>query len=106
MTVQISQKTAIKTKHQTTLSIDKETKQLAAIKASQQQMSVSAVARILLRDYASGRLEIGTRIKRDENGFTKKATAKLDKIIKDSKDPKNLSPMFDDIDEAIAYLHQ
>ena len=102
-----NQTTKTSTKQQTTLSIDKETKNLAAARAGQQHMSVSAVARILLRDYAAGKLEIGSRnVERDENGFTKQASVKLDKIIKDSKDPNNLSPAFDDIDDAIAYLHQ
>jgi len=95
------------TKIQTTLSIDKDTKKLAAKKASQQKMSVSTVARILLRDYAAGKLEIGSRsVERDENGFTKQASAKLNQLIQDSQDPKNLSPVFDNIDQAIEYLHK
>jgi len=101
------QKTARKAKHQTTLFIDEETKKLVEAKARQQHMSVSAVAQILLRNYAIGKLEIDFQgARRDENGFTKQASAKLDKIIKDSKNPKNLSPAFDDIDDAIEYLHQ
>ena len=93
------------TKHQTTLSIDKETKKLAGLKAAHQQMSVSTVARILLRDYAAGKLEICSRsVERDENGFSKKAAARLDRIIEKSKDPKNLSATFENAKDAINYL--
>jgi hypothetical protein len=101
MTIKTEQKT------QTTLSIDKETKNLASRKAAHQHMSVSAVARILLRDYASGKLEIGSQvIQRDINGFSKQASNKLNNIIQKSKDPNNLSPAFNNIEDAITYLHE
>jgi hypothetical protein len=49
----------------TTLSIDKEIRDLAAKKAKQDKLSVSAVARMLLKDYADGKIEIGSNIVRD-----------------------------------------
>lgn len=41
----------------------------------------------------------------DENGFTKKQSRELDKAIKESKNPKNLSRPFDTAEEAINYLN-
>lgn len=43
------------------LYIDKATKQKASQKARKDQLSFSAVARILLSDYAEGKIVIGTR---------------------------------------------
>ncbi len=45
----------------TSLYIDKETKQKAAQKAKKDQLSFSAVVRILLADYADGKIVIGAR---------------------------------------------
>jgi hypothetical protein len=44
----------------TTLSIDKDIRDLAAIRAKADKMSVSVVARMLLRDYAQGKISIGS----------------------------------------------
>lgn len=43
------------------LYIDKATKQKASRKAKKDKLSFSAVARILLSDYAEGKIVIGTR---------------------------------------------
>lgn len=92
---------------QTTLSIDKETKELAASRAEENGMSVSVVARILLRDYATGKLDIGAiSIARDENGFTKEASHKLDQVIAEISNKQNLSPTFKNSQEAISWLHK
>lgn len=45
----------------TSLYIDKDTKERAAQKAKSDQLSFSAVVRILLSDYASGKIVIGAR---------------------------------------------
>lgn len=45
----------------TSLYLDKETKQMATKKAKQDKLSFSAVVRILLTDYAAGRIVIGSR---------------------------------------------
>ncbi len=45
----------------TSLYIDQATKQKAAQKAKKDQLSFSAVVRILLSDYAEGKIVIGTR---------------------------------------------
>ncbi|MFH1218397.1 MAG: hypothetical protein V1679_00980 [Candidatus Peregrinibacteria bacterium] len=46
----------------TTVSVDKEIRNSAAKKAKQDKLSVSAVVRILLMDYANGKIQIGTRL--------------------------------------------
>ncbi|QQR54723.1 hypothetical protein IPG41_06080 [Candidatus Peregrinibacteria bacterium] len=46
----------------TTISIDKKTRDRAAKRAKREKISVSAIVRILLTDYAEGRIQIGTRI--------------------------------------------
>lgn len=92
---------------QTTLSIDKETREMASAKAEENGMSVSVVARILLRDYAAGKLDIGSRsVERDENGFTAAASLKLDKTMEDINSNKNLSPTFENADDAVSWLHK
>ncbi|MFA5829869.1 MAG: hypothetical protein WC843_05265 [Candidatus Gracilibacteria bacterium] len=92
---------------QTTLSIDKETKNLAASRAKKNGMSVSVVARIFLRDYATGKLDIGSRsVERDENGFTPQASGKLTQALEDVKNKRNLSPGFDNSKNAIEWLHK
>lgn len=45
----------------TTISIDKETRNRAAKRAKREKLSVSAIVRILLTDYAEGKITIGTR---------------------------------------------
>lgn len=45
----------------TTISIDRATREQVGKRASADRLSVSAVARILLADYAAGRLTIGVR---------------------------------------------
>lgn len=46
----------------TSLYIDKETKQKATQKAKKDQLSFSAVVRILLSDYANGKIVIGSHM--------------------------------------------
>lgn len=97
----------LKSKNKTAVYIDKEIKNLASVKAKSQSMSVSTVANILLQNYAKGKIKIENYpIERDENGFTKEASNRLDKIIAESEKSENLSPSFQNIDDALDYLHQ
>jgi len=58
-------------KDQTTLSIDKVTKKKAEQMAKKMHLTLSGVARILLNDFADGKIQIATvMITRDENNFT------------------------------------
>lgn len=47
---------------QSTFTIDKKIRDAASRRAKVDQLSVSAVARMLLRDYAEGRITIGTQV--------------------------------------------
>ena len=47
---------------QSTFTIDKKIRDAASRRAKMDQLSVSAVARMLLRDYADGHITIGTHI--------------------------------------------
>lgn len=77
---------------QATLTIDADTKKRAGVRAKSQSMSVSAVARILLNDYATGKLDVGARMpERDENGFTPEAAAELREVWEDAKAGRNMS---------------
>lgn len=46
----------------TTISIDKEIRDRAATRAKREKISVSAIVRILLNDYADGKIQIGSRM--------------------------------------------
>lgn len=46
----------------TTISIDRATREQVGKRASADKLSVSAVARMLLADYAAGRLTIGVQV--------------------------------------------
>ena len=54
----------------TTLSIDKDIRDLAAKRAKVDKMSVSVVARMLLRDYAQGKISIGSTFSTSETYHT------------------------------------
>ena len=92
--------------HRTTVSIDKKTKELAEKRAKADQMSVSSVMRILLRDYADGTIDIGSFMVRDAAGFTPEKAEELDQALLEIKDGKNLSPGFENADDAITWLKQ
>lgn len=54
------------------LSIDKDIRDLAAKRAKSDKLSVSAVARMLLRDYAEGKISIGATIPSSETYHTER----------------------------------
>lgn len=49
----------------TTIAIDKETRDRAAKRAKKEKISVSAIVRILLTDYAEGKIQIGAHMPTD-----------------------------------------
>jgi len=69
----------------TSLYIDKETKQKATQKAKKDQLSFSAVVRILLSDYASGKIVIGSHMANSYEVSTipvdKEIQSKMDSIV-------------------------
>jgi len=54
----------------TTLSIDKDIRDLAARRAKADKLSVSVVARMLLRDYGEGKISIGSTFSIQETYHT------------------------------------
>lgn len=90
---------------QTTLSVDKETKRRAEQMAKKLHLSLSGVTRILLNDFASGKIKIATvMVETDENGFTPEETEELDMILKDVEQGKNLEGPFHSAKEFISSL--
>ena len=84
-----------------TISIDKVTKNRASKRAKKDRMSVSVIARILLNDYADGKITIGSRIVVTENGFTPEFE---NEVLSAEKEPS--TKMFESANDAIAFLHE
>lgn len=61
---------------QSTFTIDKKIRDAASRRAKVDQLSVSAVARMLLRDYAEGRITIGTSMVQNERIVVDASTQK------------------------------
>lgn len=92
-------------KDQTTLSIDKVTKRKAEQMAKKMHLSLSGVARILLNDFADGKIQIATVIvTRDENNFTAKEQDELDMALRDAAQGKNLEGPFNSAEKFIRSL--
>ncbi len=90
-------------KGQTTLSIDKTTKQRAEQIAKKMHLSLSGVARILLNDFADGKIQIATvMVTRDENDFTVMEKEELDMTLQDAAQGKNLEGPFNSAEEFIS----
>lgn len=92
-------------KTQTTLSIDKITKQKAEQVAKNMHLTLSGVTRILLNDFADGKIKITTvMIAPDENGFTAKEREELDVALQDISKGKNIEGPFNSAEEFITSL--
>ncbi len=95
------------TRNQTTFSIDKETKKRAEVMAKKMHLTLSGVARILLNDFADGKIKITTVVMdRDENGFTAQERQELNTTIQDLKNGKNLEGPFETAEELIKNLQK
>jgi len=88
----------------TTLAIDPLIKKKVLMRAKKDQLSISAIIRIFLTDYAEGKLRIGSQSVLTENGFTPEQEAEILKRLKESEKEKNISSEFSNMDEAISYL--
>ncbi len=91
---------------QTSLSIDKETKKRANAAAKKMHLSLSGVTRILLNDFADGKIKIGTIAiaTRDENGFTSAEVKAILKAAQEAKKGINLSKPFNTMDDFLEDL--
>jgi antitoxin component of RelBE/YafQ-DinJ toxin-antitoxin module len=92
-------------KDQTTLSIDKITKNKAEIMAKKMHLTLSGVTRILLNDFADGKIQIATiMVNKDENGLTELDKKELRAALKDVKEGKNIEGPFNTAEEFIKSL--
>ena len=80
---------------QTTLSIDKTTKHKAELMAKKMHLSLSGVARILLNDFADGKIKIATVMVADNGDIiTPKEQKILEKSLNDVRKGKNIEGPF------------
>ena len=90
----------------TTIAIDSETKNRAAKRAKKDHLSLSAATRILLNDYAEGKIEIKTHVVTIEDDRPTKA--EIDEMLQESmesiKDRENLSPDLSSDEDIEDYL--
>ncbi|MDX9970457.1 MAG: hypothetical protein RBS56_00940 [Candidatus Gracilibacteria bacterium] len=76
----------------TSLSLDKNIKTKAEKKAKEISMTLSGVMRILLNDFAEGKIRIGTIIQdKDENGLSLSEQRELHQALKDIASGESLS---------------
>lgn len=92
-------------KDQTTLSIDKTTKNKAEIMAKKMHLTLSGVTRILLNDFADGKIQIATiMVIKDENGLNDVDKKDLKLALADIKVGKNIEGPFNSAEEFIKGL--
>lgn len=92
-------------KDQTTLSIDKVTKKKAEQVAKKMHLSLSGVARILLNDFADGKIKIATiMISDDENNLMPQEKEELDIALFDINQGRNIEGPFNSAEEFITTL--
>lgn len=84
-----------------TISIDKPTKDRAGKRAKKDRITISAITRILLNDYADGKITIGSKVVVTENGFT----PEFEGIVLKAAQEDSSKP-FSTANEAIAFLHK
>lgn len=88
----------------TTVAIDPQIKSKASARAKKDQLSISSVIRLLLLDYAEGRIQIGTRPAFTENGLTLEAESALLLAEREARAGKNMSPNLEGAEAVEAYL--
>jgi len=86
---------------QVVLKIDKKLKDKAIKKAQNEGLPLAAVLLLATKAYVDGDLDIQLVTQRK---LTAKTRQELQKISKDIRQGKNLSPPFDNAKDAVAYL--
>ena len=86
----------------TTVALDPELKKKVIARAKKEQLSLSDVIRFLLKGYVRGTTPAQPIL--TENGFTLEEEAEIIQASKDAKKGINVSPIFDNIDDALDYL--
>ena len=88
---------------QVIFNIDKKLKEKAQKKAKSDGLSFSDILQMSTRAYVEGKLE-PRMIQPEPEKFNAKTRKEIETALKDIKAGRNLSPRFDNIDEAIVYL--
>jgi hypothetical protein len=81
----------------TTVSTTKKARDIASKRAKKDNLPLSVVTSMLLEAYGNGDLDIGVAYKYDKK-------IELMKLIKEIKNPEDLSPVFESMEEAITWL--
>lgn len=81
--------------------VDKKLKQEALKKAQKEGMAFSTVLKLATKAYVEGELGISLTQPEEFNAATRK---ELRQALKDIKAGRNLSPGFDNVEDAIKYL--
>ena len=88
----------------TTVAIDPKLKAKALARAKKEQLSISAIIRIFLTDYAEGRLTIGSKPTLTENGFTEEEESEILQAAEEAKRGINVSGPFETMEEIRTHL--
>ena len=81
--------------------IDKKLKNKAMKKAQGEGLAFASVLKLATQAYVKGELDVELVVRRKLNAKTRK---EIEQALKDIKSGKNLSPAFDNVADAIAYL--
>lgn len=89
----------------TTVAIDPRLKARAFARAKKDQLSISAIIRIFLTDYAEGRLNIGSQPVLTENGLTPAEETEILQAAEEAKKGINISGPFETMEEIREHLN-
>lgn len=82
--------------------IDKNLKKRAMARSKKMGMPLSFILNKAIKNFAEGRWDVDIV----EEKFNTKTAREIRQALKDIKEGKNLSPVFNNIDDAIAYLER
>ena len=88
----------------TTVAIDPKLKAKALARAKKEQLSISAIIRIFLTDYAEGRLKIGSQPILTQNGFSEVEEMEILQVAKEAREGINVSDSFESMEEIRGHL--
>ncbi|MDZ4221366.1 MAG: hypothetical protein U1C18_00660 [Patescibacteria group bacterium] len=86
---------------QIVFNIDAKLKEKAMRRARKAGMPFSSVLKFAAAAYAEGRLDVGMA---EPERFNAKTRKEIEEALEDAKHGRNISPAFDNADDAIAYL--
>jgi len=86
---------------QVIFNLDKKLKEQAMKKAQSQGLPFGAILKLATKAFVDGEFNVGLVSKEEFNPSTRKS---VEKVLKDIKAGKNLSPSFSSAEDAIKYL--